>query len=182
MYRTWKSILAAVLPVLISAVTLSGCDSRAVTPLSGPSFNTEGTGNLKRVKKSIPVFTKSATIDSKGGEIEYSGYKLTVPAGAVDVPTVFVMTSRNSGYLELELTATAVGSSLINNIGATGFKVPLSLRLHYDESSASTSALLMVWVRPDGVLEPVPTEVHKSGKMITGQITHFSLYGVGELL
>lgn len=179
MYRTWKRILAAVLPVLVSVFALSGCEPSTPTPLSGPSFNT--TGTIKRVKKTIPVFSVTAIVGSEGGTIGNSDFSLTIPAGAVDVPTVFAVTSLSSGYLELELTATAAGSAITNDIGAAGFKVPLSFKLNYSGANNSTENLVMIWVRPDGVLEPVKSEVIKSLKLLKGELTHFSAYGCGEV-
>ena len=54
---------------------------------------------------------------------------VVVPNGAVSGPTEFKLRVSDENLFGVELTATAVGSSTLNDVGSAGFKRPLDLVL-----------------------------------------------------
>src|SRR5215210_6851760 len=50
-------------------------------------------------------YTASAVIGADGGKVEIAGHNLTIPAGAVGVPTTFTLRAPAGRYLQIELTA-----------------------------------------------------------------------------
>jgi hypothetical protein len=119
-----------------------------------------------------------AVIGPEGGSIGTDGFFLTVPRGAVKEPTVFNFRSANTGYVAVVLTATSPGSPTVNDVGAAGFPIPLTLSLSYEPAGGMPkwSRLVVAWVRPDGSLEPVPSGFNPVLRVIVGKIDHFSQF------
>lgn len=172
------------LPFLALSLALSGCESgdpASPTTSSEARFSTGG--DLTKVAGTMPAFSVSQEIGLEGGLIiGATGYALVVPPGAVAQPTVFTFESLNKGYPEVKLTATAVGSSDLNDVGSAGFLVPLTLSL---STQAAISALdgkevTVVWVRPDGTLERMPSSFDAIQKVVAGKLDHFSQYGAAS--
>ncbi len=171
-------------PLAVLALALSGCETaKGPTEAMPPQkARFEGSGSVKLVKGEIPAFSVSQEIGPSGGLIVgATGYSLVVPSGAVLQPTVFTFESLSSGYLKVKLTATAVGSSDLNDVGRAGFQVPLTLSLSTAgaEIDLNGKGVTIVWVRPDGVLERMPSSFDLTTKIATGKLTHFSQYAVG---
>jgi hypothetical protein len=119
----------------------------------------------------------SAIIDANGGSLNIGNHVLTVPAGAVDGPTTFVM-SKLVDEIEVGLTATRL---LPNDIGRQGFNVPVRLSLSYANAAevpANANQLKVVWVKPTGQLEVQNSTVDASGEAVVGQLNHFSIYSL----
>jgi hypothetical protein len=173
------------LPLAVLALALSGCETaKGPTEAMPPQeVRFQESGSVKLVKGEIPAFSVSQEIGPGGGVIVgATGYSLAVPPGAVSQPTVFTFESlSSSGYLGVKLTATAVGSSDLNDVGRAGFLVPLTLILSTETATSTLEGkdVTVVWVRPDGVLERMPSSFDLTKKIVTGKLTHFSQYAVG---
>ena len=167
------------LPVLLAAALLASCDAgpteTTLSPASSPLLATSG--SLQKIDGTLPQFAAEAVIGPLGGSLGVPGYRLVVPPGAVVSSTRFTFQSLNNGYVEVRLTATSLGSSVPNDVGAAGFAVPLWLELNYGSGGQKTwQRYVVAWARPDGVLEEVPSTVDQSRKVVVGRISHFSLY------
>lgn len=174
---------ALVLSALFLAVW--GCDP-AATPSERP-MPTEPTAarhrgeQLSRVAGSIPAFYVEGVIGPEGGELGVPGFWLRVPRGAVQAPARFTFESLDDGYVEVKLTATAVGSRTVNDVGAAGFRVPLMLALSVEPSGGMRqwSRLVVVRVLPDGALQPLPSTYNPVLRMLVGRVDHFSVFAMG---
>ena len=111
-------------------MVLWGCESLSENALVGPGEKSEiliietdenGYTTARETDPAVGVVT--AIIDRNGGSLNIGNHVLTVPAGAVDYPTTFVMT-KLVDEIEVGLTATRL---LPNDVGRQGFKVPVKL-------------------------------------------------------
>ena len=179
-----KTLIRSAVVTMALALTFVGCDRASVVePEIGRS--SDGiflTGNLRKVTGSDgTIASASAWIDGSGGSVNIGPHHLTVPAGAVSGRTLFAMKLSNPADVVIDLTATSEGSATVNDVGARGFATPVSLRIKYGVMDwTNESSLTVVWLRPDGVLEPVPSVVNTSYKWVTGSIDHFSGYSVAD--
>ncbi|HET7321820.1 MAG TPA: hypothetical protein VFI96_04935, partial [Longimicrobiaceae bacterium] len=99
----------------------------AAAPHYSRSFYADFVQILRGETPDFTVRDNSAVIDQNGGMLYVSGYMLSVPAGAVNGPTLFTMQLTEDGSIGAELTATAVGSANTNDVGSAGFNKPLDL-------------------------------------------------------
>jgi hypothetical protein len=126
------------------------------------------------------VLGVSAWIGIKGGKINCSGHILTVPAGAVKLPTLFTMTLVTDGYIKVDLRATVTDLlGRVVDVGSLGFKQPVSLTLTYKRSpdNLDPSRLLIVYLNGT-LLEPVPSKVDPKSETVTATLSHFSKYAM----
>ncbi|MBI4544046.1 MAG: hypothetical protein HY703_02495 [Gemmatimonadetes bacterium] len=173
------------LPALTLALAVASCDrgQPSIDELVGPQFNTTGNGYSKVKGDDGDGSSLALTVDGAGGEIQMGKHWLRIPRGAVSEPTVFVMTLLEAEYLTVDLTATSVGSIVLNDVGAAGFAVAVDLRLSYEyasQSIADESKLFIAWIRPDGTLEAQPSKVDGSSKHVSADLWHFSGYTVAD--
>jgi hypothetical protein len=173
-HTTW--IRRAVL--VLAAAGLAACaDSadpagRLLQP-EAPALAKGGHKALQKVAGDAGDFTVSALINRQGGTLSYGGYTLVVPQNSVRHPTVFTLHALATGYLEVELTATSTGSKEPNDQGRQGFSVPVRLTIPVGTPEEGVE-YVVAWVRPDGVLEAMPSTL--DGSSVTGRLTHFSQY------
>ena len=183
--KRWK---LSWIPAALVALALVGCDQTPLGTEAGlaPAEEaqyakpTNGSG-FSKVAGSIPVFTVSEEIGPEGGTIGEADFTLVVPAGAVKERAVFEFSSKNSGYMEVSLNATAVGSSDHNDVGRRGFRRPVELHFgnfHPQGGPSEWKKYRVVWVREDGVLVPVRTTIHMASKTVVGHVGHFSDYAL----
>jgi hypothetical protein len=174
----------------ISALALTlllwGCDN-----LSDPSSKLTGPtdqSNILIIERDADGYTiaretdpavgvVSALIDQKGGSLSIGEHILTVPAGAVDAPTVFTM-SKLQKDIKIGLTATRL---LPNDVGHAGFNVPVRLSLSYANAKTvpDADALKVLWLKPDGSQVVQPSQVDETHHDVTGLIYHFTDFGLG---
>jgi hypothetical protein len=83
--------------------------------------------------------------------------------------------------LAVKLTSTALGSSAVNDVGEAGFLAPLALALSADRAAGMRewSRLVVVRVRPDGSLQPLPSSYNPVLRMLVGKVEHFSTFAMG---
>ncbi|HET8656813.1 MAG TPA: hypothetical protein VFL93_14920 [Longimicrobiaceae bacterium] len=136
----------------------------------------------KIIAGEVPDFTErynSAIIDQNGGSLYVSGNMLLVPRGAVSGPTKFEIQLAPDGSIGAELTATAVGSDVRNDVGHAGFRRPLTLIFTYAYANNvpdQPELMRVAWRKDDGTLEVQPSYVDTHHKMVYGQIYHFTPY------
>ena len=165
-------------------MVLWGCESLSENALVGPGDKSDiliierdenGYTIARETDPAVGVVT--AIIDENGGSLNIGNHVLTVPAGAVNAPTTFVMT-KLVDEIEVGLTATRL---LPNDIGRRGFDVPVRLSLSYANAAevpANAHQMKVVWVKANGELEVQPTAVDASGEAVIGSLRHFSQYAV----
>ena len=167
-------------------------ESGEVVPLDVSSIEAQGYTLITAPKQTTTsllgwlVQTVEATIalllGSEGGVLALLNHVLTVPAGAVDEPTLFSMTVIQNGYVEVELTA--VPKSLLRRlffwrkIEEVNFAVPVELSLSYANATNVTdpSRLKIMRVKSDGNHEILPSTVDRENKTVTADLDHFSRY------
>lgn len=123
----------------------------------------------------------TAVIGPGGGTLSLGGFTLTVPAGAVTLPTVFTLVPLLNGLVEVDLQAllpTLLGGVL--DVGAAGFpegkEVTLTMSYAGAEGVGDPQRLLIVHRRADGVLEPLESRVDTALRTVTVELEHFSRY------
>jgi len=175
------------LSALALTMVMYGCESLNESALVGPSEQSEiliidrdaETGYTIARETDPAVGVVSAIIDQNGGSLSIGNHVLTVPVGAVDGPTTFTMT-KLVDEIEVGLTATRL---LPNDVGHAGFNVPVRLSLSYanaTEVPADLSSLKIVWVKPDGQMEPQPSALDTAGEVVVGTLNHFSGYALAD--
>ena len=175
---------ASALSALALTLVLWGCESLSENALVGPGdksdiliIETDENGFTRARETDPTVGVVTAVIDQNGGSLNIGNHVLTVPAGAVDAPTTFVM-SKLVDEIEVGLTATRL---LPNDIGRQGFNVPLRLSLSYANAAevpANVNALKVAWVKADGTYEVQSSFVDESGDAVIGELNHFTAYAV----
>lgn len=112
-----------------------------------------------------------------GGELTLLGHTLTVPAGAVDRPTMFVMSVLAGTTIEVELIA--YDPDLYDDVGGKGFTKHVTLALSYAEADIDDpESLTIVHIRTDGTSEDIPSEVDTEKKVVRAELSHFSRYAL----
>jgi hypothetical protein len=184
MFSNWKQL--TVLPLMAAMLWVAGCSDQdgPLSPAQQPLAPAEAalhTGQSAggAVAGNIPEFNVSETIGPEGGSLGIPGYTLTVPRNAVREATVFTFASVNNGYVQIKATATAVGSSDLNDVGRAGFSIPVQVSLSYESAAGGLPQwlkLVIAYVRPDGQLESVPSKINPVKRVVTGAVSHFSEY------
>lgn len=173
--------------LLAMAVALScspdrGEQASPLTPLDGPRVEAAATAGYYRITENlpdqVPSLELSRVIGLLGGKVTVAGHTLTVPVGAVSVPTLFTVRAMNNGYIELELTALTDGLSGIINIGESGFQEPVTVTMTYSRATNVTdpARLKVMRLKANGRHEILPTTVSPTGLTISAKLDHFSRY------
>ena len=160
-------------PQLSSVQSVEGSDGRTYELIQEPNLASED----KRV---------SLTIDHNGGSLEIHGHRLTVPAGAVSVPTVFTMLRLPNGVVMVHLFAVQpglLGETL--NIGALGFSTPVTVSLTYARATnvRNPQDLVILRMNPKGTGYPhevMPVVVDERTQTVQAELDHFSSYSMAQ--
>lgn len=190
MRSKWTKLLTLPAAVFALGLGFSACTdqnpvaadlqvNQASAPRYSRSFIADYTQILRGETPDFSARDNSGIIDEDGGYLYVSGYMLTVPRGAVDGPTVFTMKLTDDGSVGAHLTATAVGSENVNDVGSAGFNK--RLRLDYTYAYATSvpehpELMRIAWRKADGSFEVEPTYVDTEMKIVHGLISHFSEY------
>lgn len=132
-------------------------------------------GSLPSLLSSLHV---SRLLDGSGGTLALAGHSLHVPAGAVRVPTLFVLVVLPDGKVEVELQALVSGLLGTVDVGAEGFARPVSLSLSFAGAKdvADPAELTILHLREDGLAEPLESRVDPATRTVTASLEHFSRY------
>lgn len=193
MTRRWRP-RATLLAVFLAA--LAGCEP-VVEPTSEPPFAPEVARQLLesdgtvldeqgndytlvegQLPTDVPTLSVSRLVDASGGSLRLAGHALTVPAGAVEAPTVFVLEVLPTGRVEVELRALVSSPFGTEDVGERGFDRPVSLTLSYAWARGveDPGDLQILHLRDDGIAEPLATRVDPVGRTVTADLEHFSRY------
>jgi hypothetical protein len=182
--RAYTGVQANTVSAFALTMVLWGCESLSENALVGPGEKSDillierdenGYTVARETDPAVGVVT--AVIDQNGGSLNIGNHVLTVPAGAVDAPTTFVMT-KLVDEIEVGLTATRL---LPNDIGRQGFNVPLRLSLSYAHAAevpANLSEMKVGWVKLNGSIEVQQSQVDSAGEVVVGTLDHFSAYAI----
>ena len=111
--------------------------------------------------------------------VALTGGVVATPAGAVTLPTLFTLTLRTNGYVEVDLLALQTNLlGRVLNIGESGFRKPVTLTMTYARGTNVTdpSRLKIMRWKSDGRHEILPSRVDTDTKRVTAQLDHFSRY------
>lgn len=183
------------LPAFLALLLFSSCDlGRApvsevpTAPRFEEASGSEGSTTYKLIEGRIPSeiadLQVSKLIGIDGGSLNLAGHKLTVPAGAVNQPTLFTMTLVTNGYVEVDLSATV--TDLLGNVidvGEQGFNVPVTLSLTYAWASnvekEEEGKLLILRMKGEyhtDEHEELESAVETDSKGVSVVLDHFSKY------
>lgn len=169
------------LPLLVAALVAWGCEPAGQLIGPGePNFTSDPP--KYRAVEGGPTSTDtvaSAVIGESGGVLRVSGHRLTIPGGAVKQATTFTIRALQDGRVGVKMIATAVGSTVENDIGSKGFWKPLELRMDYTqvtESGLDSNKYLVGYDKKDGSYEAQKSWVDGQNRWLFGEVKHFSEY------
>lgn len=119
----------------------------------------------------------SRTVGLFGGSLELDGTRVTIPFGAVLLPTTITLTLPASEYMEVDLTA--------NALDHIRFPVAVTVTIDYSRCSpeATDDAPLSVWYIHDltnRLLENLGGSDDKANRRITFTTIHFSGFSIAQ--
>lgn len=190
--RPLRSFFLALALLLVGVTACEGpSDSRITAPSSQPEallgLGGATAGPYTLIKDPLlPGLTKAVTTTSligiNGGSITLLGHTITVPAGAVSVPTLFAVTVLPTGYVEVDLLATVSSVlGLVTDVGSKGFAKPVNLTLTYSRGTNVSDPRKLHILRIKSILgyskyEVLPSTVNTTAKTVTAPLDHFSHY------
>lgn len=169
--RVWLAAVA------LLTLSLAACD-RAAAPTT-PSVaapRAAVNGGYRLVASSVQSsVTVSVVVGSLGGTLSVNGHTLAVPAGALERPTRFTMTTLSGSSIRVSLTAEDARSG----VPVTVFPTPLRLGLSYANAKVGNPGKLKVAWLVDGSIAAVqPSEADKAQKQVVSSLHHFSDWGL----
>jgi hypothetical protein len=185
--------LLALVPILAAVAITGACDnsSNSLAPeapsewrgsLFGGSASQSFTLLNQPLLGGLGDLKLSQLIGINGGQISLLGATLTVPAGAVDSPTLFSLIVLPTGHVEVDLSATVqtLLGTLLGGRQET-FGQPVSITLSYAHATNVTNPAKLTVVYAPGLLgysglEPIPSTVDLEHETVTAQLPHFSRY------
>jgi len=172
--RHLKSFLVTVAIVL----TGSSCgDSRATAPGASTSLRSDGSAPSLVECPTNETTTTSAVVGLLGGAIQLGGTSITIPSGALTLPTTLQVTIPASRYMEIDVSAVGFTSFL--------FQQPVSVTIDYSRCTRSDldQQTLHVWhIDPitKQLLEDMGGTDDKASRRITFTTGHLSGYAVAN--
>lgn len=185
-----KRTLRSATVVMLALVTMLSCspdDTDRTSPLEPEVTHVEATASATsytRITEHPPALLSlevSQVISLLGGELRIAGHTLSVPRGAVTVPTLFSMRVIRNGYIEVDNSALLRGLlGRVLDVGERGFNRPVTVELSYARATNVTdpTRLKIMRLNPDGRHEILPSVVDLERKTVSAQLDHFSRYCV----
>jgi hypothetical protein len=119
-------------------------------------------------------------ITPQGGRVAVAGHEMIVPAGAVPQPTWFKMSVVASDRIQVKLKAWR--ASDWSPVTQFPTSKPIQLNLNVSKVTGIDLSKLVVVYLPDetvnGRKEPVQSTINPDARILTGYLTHFSMYAV----
>lgn len=113
-----------------------------------------------------------AWIGPNGGTLDYSGFRIVVPAGAVSRVTMFTLSLPKEGV------ARAVAEFGPHNVN---FAAPITIELPYAGTTAEGRGAGVLWLDESaGVWARVGGSLTADGQRVQAQVSHFSMYATSE--
>lgn len=195
MHRTFlRGARAAILALAFIAL---GCES-ATDPVGPAQLETteNSTSNLlggllggEDLESTLEILERSSSLlveqtkivlveKDDDAEIELLGHRLTIPAGAVEQATYFVMIVLPGTQVQVELYALDAATGL--DVGENGFKTPVQLALSYADLNGlkDPSELTIAYIPRDGAPEQLKTDVDTESQTASAWLKHFSRYAL----
>jgi hypothetical protein len=184
--RRRAGLLMAALALTFSA----GCDNAdsPLAPAEPQSTVVVGDDNREytlvegTIPPGLPSLQVSDVIGVLGGSISLAGHTITVPAGAVPRPTLFIMTLRTNGYVAVDLRAYRLGFFRIIDVGSDGFAngatVKLSLTYSWATNVTDPTQLRIVRRLGGGNVEVLESHVDTDAQVVETELDHFSGYAM----
>ena len=171
-----SSFLTSLAIVLLA---VPACRERG-TPASPDSGNLLGFGTsttLIACPNSTPVSTTALVDPLLGGILSVQGASITIPPGALSLPTVITLTVPVNQHARVDITALDVDHLLFNT--------PVTVTIDYDRCArpALDSTSLDAWyLSPLGgtPIEKMPSTDDKSAHVVTFTTGHLSSYALAE--
>ena len=172
---------------VVALVSVAACGENASQPtVMEPQMVTLTVGqqSFTRIQEIAPntsLLSLSRIIGLLGGTISVANHSISVPLGAVTLPTLFTLRHANNGYVEVDATATITDLlGRILDVGGLGFKKPVTMTLSYARATNVTdpSRLKIVRLKADGQHEIMPSTVNPWKKTVSAQLDHFSRYAL----
>lgn len=167
--------------VLAIAAIFAACTESSplepVTPTEPRVAFSSATGASLVQCPSTVTRSVSETVGLFGGSLELDGTRVTIPFGAVLLPTTITLTLPASQYMEVDLTA-----NLLDHIR---FPVAVSVAIDYSRCSpeAIDDAPLHVWYIDDltsALLENLGGSNDEANRTITFTTLHFSGFSIAQ--
>lgn len=181
-----RSLKMVVLP-LVALVMAQGCQEQegSLLPKDVSYSAAPSQGALHRVHHRGGPRTgevASAVIGSEGGSLTLGQHRLLVPASAVSYPTRFELSLAENEFVQVELRASSYTRGQAGaDVGRRGFSKPVTLELSYaDAASVTGTEMVIVWVRPDGSLQPIPSVRDTARNVVSAELSHFSPYALAS--
>lgn len=119
----------------------------------------------------------SGVVDILGGTVSLEGHSISLPEGAVLLPTEITLTVPASNYMEIEIRA--------NDLESFEFETPVSITLSYDRCTRSNidKSDLTVWqIDPatKALLEHMGGEDDKTARNVTFESGHLSGFAIAN--
>ncbi|HUG41592.1 MAG TPA: hypothetical protein VMM12_13975 [Longimicrobiales bacterium] len=178
--------------ILAVAAFALGCEN-ATEPLQDPALEVDGAtdglleettetlgSELSFAHRTVAQLTDEVVrelVGPEGGTLTLLGHSLTIPEGAVERPTMFVMAVLTGTEIQVELIA--YDPDLYEDVGGKGFAVPVQLALSYAEADIDDpESLVIVHVQSDGTKVPLESEVDTDAQVVRADLDHFSRYAL----
>jgi hypothetical protein len=176
--QTWRLLVA------VLAISATSCSDLPNEPLDAPEITPSAividgyTIVREKLRTPLPNLVASKLIGVGGGKLNIQGHSLTIPAGAIDHPTLFTMTISPVNRIEVDLTALAI-PIVGDPFAVTTFNQALRLQLTYhrspDRNTVNPANLVIINVEGEQA-EPARSRAYPANKTVAAQIWHFSKY------
>ena len=166
--------------LVATALMTYGCTELSPSepaPAQVAALSTTGTPSLVRCPSNV-TRSISQTVGLLGGSLELDGTRVSIPFGAVLLPTRITLTLPASEHMEVDLTA--------NALEHFQFALPVTVAIDYARCPASAideSALLSVWYVDtllDLLLENMGGSNDPDRRVITFTTIHFSGFSIAQ--
>ena len=162
--------------LILSALAGAGCTERTATePELAAQFSSTGATLIECPSNT----TKSVQgeLGPLGGTLSLDGSSITLPAGAVLVPTTLTLTLPASNYMELHITA--------NGGQHFQFEAPVTIAINYSRCTRSNinKNKLSAWyidATTKALLQYMGGDDSKSTRTVTFGTDHLSAYSIAE--
>lgn len=164
--------------VLITFAVVAGCaEGRSELPLEPATLDL---ASASSTLLECPVNeTRSATdtVGILGGTVALDGHAITLPSGAVALPTVLTLTAPAGQYVELEIQA--------NDQDSFQFQEPVTIQISYDRCTRNNipSDPLTAWhIDEDtkALLEHMGGSDDKEARNVTFSSDHLSAFAIAN--
>lgn len=156
---------------------LGACAEAGEGPMAPEEESTASTGPVLVECPVSETRSTSATIDLLGGTVSLDGHSITLPEGAVLLPTQITLTAPASNYMEIDIRA--------NDLESFEFEQPVSVAVSYQRCTRSNldKATLSAWhidTTTKALLEDMGGVDDKTARTVTFESGHLSGFAIAN--